>query len=191
MIGSLMKGLRWLPVRRWRIYGAPVYVHVSVVLAGAVALAAAAISPARALLAAVAYFLVVLVHEMGHAMVVHRLGYAVFAIRVGIIHGRCEFEAPDTEWEDALIAWGGVAAQFVVASATLVLAEAFWSGQSSPLATVFFVLGYVNLVNAAFNLLPLNGLDGKRAWRVIPGLFSQMRSRSIVRKAIRGASKRR
>lgn len=60
-----------------------------------------------------------------NAAAARRLGYDVDAIRVAFFHGRCEHEAPHTESDDVLVAWGGVLAQFAVALPILIVAAAF------------------------------------------------------------------
>jgi len=73
--------------------------------------------------AIISYLAIIFVHELGHAWVASRLGYEVFAIRIGLIHGRCEFEAPYSLWDAALVSWGGVLAQLLVAAVVLLISS--------------------------------------------------------------------
>lgn len=53
-----------------------------------------------------------------------------------------------------------------------------------------YILGYVNLIIASFNLLPIEGYDGEIAWRVIPLLREQLRARRATQAAIRRMRKK-
>jgi hypothetical protein len=89
---------RWFRVRRLRAFGAPIYVHWSV-LAVVVFLAALSLrSPVYAAVSIASYLGIIVVHELGHALAAHRLGYGVSSIWVSFVHGRCEYGAPYSEW---------------------------------------------------------------------------------------------
>lgn len=91
------------------------YAHWSVFLIGTLILFGAIERPAETLAAWTAYFGVILVHECGHMIAAHRKGYAVTAIELYPIHGCVCFQQPWSRFDDAVIAWGGVVAQAVVA----------------------------------------------------------------------------
>jgi Zn-dependent protease len=159
---------KWLQLRRVRILGARVYVHWS---AFAVVLLLALVSvrsPVYAAIAIASYLGMIFLHEAGHAWVARRLGYEVEALYVAFLHGRCEYEVPDTQFEDALIAWGGALAQLAVAAPILVVATVCGDRDLGFGGPAVAVLGYVNLLVALVNLAPAEGLDGHKAWRAIP-----------------------
>jgi hypothetical protein len=81
-------------------------VHFSVLIATGILLVLVIRNLTLALAAVISYLAIIFVHEFGHAAVAHWLGYEVNAIHVGLIHGRCEYEHPDTEWEAALVSSG-------------------------------------------------------------------------------------
>jgi len=119
----------------------------------------------------VAFFFLILIHELGHAAVARWRGVEVESIRLFFIHGTCSTEEPDYELDDVLIAWGGVAAQFVVLviafSADLLLPTV------SPLAhgfvsTLLRVLIEINLFLMIVNLIPVAPFDGAKAWGILP-----------------------
>lgn len=113
---------RQYPIRGLRIFGAPVYLHVSaIVVAGLLGLSAVK-SPVFGIIAIASYLSIIFVHEVGHAFVADRLGLDVLNVQIGWIHGVCEYEDPDNEWQAILVAWAGVAAQTVVAIFVLTIA---------------------------------------------------------------------
>ncbi len=128
-------------------------------------------------------FLVLLVvHEVGHAVAAMSRSLRVLAIELHAFRGLCWHEAAYYETDDVLIAWGGVLGQFCVL--LLALAAQYALGVLSPgmlytLAPLFYVFIKANLVMAAINLLPVEPLDGHRAWRVI----------SLLRKRFSGGAR--
>jgi Zn-dependent protease len=182
---------KWLRLRHVRFYGAPVYVHWSVILVIALLAFMSFKSPIHALVSILSYLAVIAVHELGHAMAARRLGYRVEAIHVAFLHGSCEYEAPDDEKDDVQIAWAGVLAQLAVATPILVLANAFPAFDFGYAAPAIAFLGYVNILLALVNLAPAPGLDGHTAWRVIPLLRSWWRARRTTKRAVRTFTRRR
>lgn len=164
----------WIRLKGLRAFGAPVFVHWSVLAALGVLILFTLSNPAYAALFASAYLAVIVVHELGHALVARRLGYEVDSIGITALHGWCRCAAPDYEWHAVLIAWGGVAAQLVVAVPVLLLTLALGSRDWGLLTPIIIFLGYLNLVLVAVNLIPGDGSDGTIAWRIIP-LWRQQR----------------
>ena len=111
----------WVQLKRPRVYGAPLLLHWSVfVVVGLLALIAVT-NPLYALLFIACYLTIIFLHEIGHAVIANRLGYRVFSIHITFWHGWCTCEATETEWEHALIAWGGCLAQFAIAFPVLLI----------------------------------------------------------------------
>ena len=148
-------------------------------------------------IAFVGFFFLILIHELGHAAAARWRGLEVESIRLFFIHGTCSTEEPDYELDDVLIAWGGVAAQFVVLvvafSAGLLLptVSPFAHGLASPLLRV---LTEVNLFIMIVNLIPIAPFDGAKAWRILPILRERwertswataLRRRSVAREKAR------
>jgi Zn-dependent protease len=162
----------WFRLGRARVLGARVYLHWSVIAVVGLLAFMSFQSPLHAAVSIASYLGVIIIHELGHALMARRLGYEVDAIRIAFLHGCCEYEAPHTELDDVLIAWAGVLAQFVVAVPVLIIATAFERYDFGYAAPAVVFLGYFNLLVALVNLAPAPGLDGKTAWRAIP-LVSQ------------------
>ncbi|WP_161813234.1 zinc metalloprotease [Steroidobacter agaridevorans] len=182
---------KWLRVRQVRIFGAPLYVHWSVPLIAALLVSLSfLVGPWLAITAAVCYFALILLHEAGHAFVAHRLGYEVEAVRLSGWHGRCEFEAPETEEHHVMIVWGGVLAQLAVALPMVTLAALVGRENLGYAGLAVAILGRTNLIMAAVNLLPVRGLDGAIAWRIIPLGIQWWRARRVAKRALSKFSRR-
>jgi Zn-dependent protease len=125
-----------------------------------------------------AVFVVILVHELGHAAAVLRARGAVVAIRMDATGGCCEWTGSVTRAQRLLIVWGGVLAQillfFVAFIASIYLYEFIseFSGDFLP------VLLRWNLILIALNLLPVKPLDGYDAWRLLRLTWKDWRSQS-------------
>ena len=87
------------------------------------------------------------------------------------------FQEPWSRFDDALIAWGGVAAQAVIAVPLVTLVAIFGFTRSDAANVAIGVLGYYSLFVALFNLIPAGRLDGAKAWFLIPELINRTRNR--------------
>jgi len=161
-----------------RYRGAPVRLHWTVVL-GALFFGGFRWAPGGWL----AFALVILVHELGHAVLVARYRHRVMAIDVHGLGGECSYQGEVTDWQRSVIAWGGVLAQsgLLVGAAALRLLGAW------PAAPLFHDLLawflWPNALNMAFNLAPVAPLDGSRAWKLISLWRARRRRRRQSRAA--------
>jgi Zn-dependent protease len=126
---------------------------------------------AHALASLPAYIALIVAHEMGHAEMVRWRGLRARGIHVYAMHGACYYEQPYYEFDDVLIAWGGVGAQVLLL--VLALAARWLTGFApyplqSALAPAFGIFISTNMVIGFFNLLPIPPLDGAKAWRILP-----------------------
>lgn len=167
----------WIQLKKLAVFGAPVYVHWTVFVVIAALAFIALANPIYAVLFIGCYLAIIFVHELGHAIVAHRLGYRMYRISMTFWHGECETQAPETEWELALIAWGGAAAQLVVAVPALIVMFLLGDGDWSYWTPVIVILGYLNIIVAITNLLPGDETDGSLAWRVVPIQLALRKSR--------------
>jgi Zn-dependent protease len=130
-------------------------------------------------IASVAFFALLVAHELGHVVVLRRRKIAVASVELFGIHGRTS-HAWASATDEIRIAWGGVGAQMVV------LVLALGTGYALEPVTIpivwtiagpiLFVLTKLNIFLMLIALLPIGPFDGHAAWAVIPRL----------RKAIRG-----
>lgn len=167
--------------RRWsawrpRLFGIEVTVHHTAwILVGIIALSTLK-TPLVGLAAILSYLGLILLHELGHAYFSRRLGYEVFGIEVGAFHGRCWHETHGDARDEAIIAWGGVAAQLALALPLIALDLVFALRGEPVLGGTVKILGYGSVLLAAINLLPFAPLDGEKAWR-LPRLLLQAHRR--------------
>jgi len=120
------------------------------------------------------FFLLVLVHELGHAVLVKRYGHRVGSIDIHGLGGVCRWSGEPTAIDRARIAWGGVLAQAVaygIAVAAIALAGPPETVFAAELASAFTT---TNVWLIAINLLPVPPLDGAEAWK-LPGLLAARR----------------
>jgi Zn-dependent protease len=124
-----------------------------------------------------AFFVLLFVHELGHAAVAKWRRVPVLGINLYILHGLCRYEEPEKKSDEIWIAWGGVAAQAVLlilalgASYLLERYAFLLFLHASPALHIFIV---TNLFLILFNLVPLPPLDGAKAWLVVPRLWARV-----------------
>ena len=165
-----------------QIRGVRVYAHWSVLLIGTLILFGAIERPAETLAAWTAYFSVILIHECGHMIAAQWKGCEVTAIELYPIHGCVCFHQPWSRYDDAVIAWGGVVAQAMVAVPLVTFVAIFGFTRSDAVNVAIGILGYYSLIVAGFNLVPVRPLDGAKAWYLIPELIKRARTRQTKAK---------
>jgi Zn-dependent protease len=139
-----------------RILGAPVYVHWSV-YAVAVAIAYFALSsPLHGILIIFCYFSIIFVHEVGHAYMVWKQNYRLESICILFLHGYCTFEEPYRRRDDALIVWGGVLAQLILALCAGLAVAVTGFDNRGYMSIIFTFLVITNLIVAALTLYRQN-----------------------------------
>ncbi|HLJ92496.1 MAG TPA: site-2 protease family protein [Gemmataceae bacterium] len=121
------------------------------------------------LIAAVAFFICVLLHELGHAVVARSVGMPIRGITLFLFGGVAELgEEPISAGREFVMAIAGPAVSVVLAIGLGVLASVGYNTGWPP--EVVIVLGYLAAVNGLvllFNLIPAFPLDGGRVLRSI------------------------
>jgi Zn-dependent protease len=79
----------------------------------------------------------------------------------------------------------------MIAALVFAIAAAVSGSLSDYFGPIVIFLGYINIVIAAINLTPRAPFDGYLAWRLFPAMIDKFRGETLVRRAIRRASKRR
>ncbi len=156
----------WLHVGSYR--GAPVRIHWSTPI-GAFVLTGLAFVPG----AWVGFLLLVLVHELGHAVLVRRFRLSVLSVDVHGLGGVCRWSGSATDRQRAIIAWGGVLGQAVLLAAALLAAPLVGASSSPFVRELRESLIATNLTLMAINLLPVPPLDGAAAWSLFRWRRSQ------------------
>ena len=65
------------------------------------------------------FFLLILIHEMGHAVLVRRVGLHAVSIDVHGFGGQCRYAGYPDPLQRSIVAWGGVLAQALLGAITL------------------------------------------------------------------------
>jgi Zn-dependent protease len=173
----------YVQVQGLRVFHARLHLHWTALALAACLLVGTIRRPAEALAAVGCYFGVILLHEIGHAAMARRLGYGAPVIRLSFMHGVCEVDAPESRRDAIFIAWGGVLAQLAVAIPLVALEQVRGAMAQPFVAIVIVAFGNASLVIALLNLLPMPGLDGATAWRIVPMLWRDWRARGTAKKA--------
>ena len=130
--------------------------------------ASAAHSWAAGLLAALLFFLSLLLHELSHSLVARRAGHEVRSITLFLFGGAAEMtsepEDPATELRIAVV---GPLASFALAFFFWLAGRLLPAGTPELLLGVVRYLAWVNLALGSFNLLPGFPLDGGRILRAL------------------------
>ncbi len=160
----------WWTITRLR--GAPVRLHWTVPL-GAFVMGRFSFVPAFWL----GFVALVLIHELGHALLVLRYRLGLSEIAIHGLGGHCQHQRSGTRFQEAVVAWGGVLAQ-----SALLLAAYAWTLSVGPpssehAALLLHVFTSTNLWLIAINLLPIAPLDGSKAWPLLGMLGERWRQR--------------
>jgi membrane-associated protease RseP (regulator of RpoE activity) len=97
----------------------------------------------------------------------------VSSIELYPIWGITRFTLPYSRFDHCVIAWGGVAAQAVVAAPLIAWVELFGYSRFQPVNAMLAIWGFWSLSFAVFNLLPIRPLDGSIAWGLLPARFKR------------------
>lgn len=131
-------------------------------------------------IASAAFFALLVAHEYGHVLVLRRRKIPIEEIRLYGIHGTTE-HGYGTPRDEALVAWGGVAAQLVILAIAAVVAygvglprDPVVVAVAGPILLVFININIVLMIVA---LLPIGPFDGRAAWSAIPMLRKAARKR--------------
>jgi Zn-dependent protease len=160
-----------------RVRGVPVYIHWSVFLIAAFFILGSLRSPWMALIGGTCWMGVILLHESGHLIAAHRKKCLVYKIELYPLWGLTFYESAWSRVDKAVIAWGGVVAQAVVAIPCILWILTFGYTRFQPVNLVLAFCGFYSLLVAAFNLLPVVPLDGSKAWDLFPALYARAKER--------------
>ena len=143
------------------VLGFPIDVNLSFLfLLGLVALTMGGLTGVAVVLLA---FSSVVLHELGHALVARHLGVRVAGIELHFFGGAARIvDVPRRAGDEIAIAAAGPAVSFAIAGIAHLLG-AVGGGAGA----FFHLVGWINLVIGAFNLIPALPMDGGRILRAI------------------------
>jgi Zn-dependent protease/predicted transcriptional regulator len=135
------------------------------------------------LLTALLFFAALLAHELSHALVARSRGLTTKAITLFALGGVAQIEKePEDPKTEFLVGIVGPFTSAVVGVISLGLASAagwhFGGTPETPLIAMLVWLGYINLMLAAFNMIPGFPLDGGRILRAIIWGFTRNGARA-------------
>ncbi|MBS2024206.1 MAG: hypothetical protein JST92_17530 [Deltaproteobacteria bacterium] len=110
--------------------------------------------------AAIGWLLVVVVHELGHAVLVRRFGFRVEALSFHGFGGECAWSGNATRSQRVWIALGGVLAQAALFVMAMAVARIPGVPSTGFMADLGLQLTWMNATMAAVNLIPIAPLDG-------------------------------
>lgn len=146
-------------LKLFTVKGVPVRAHWTVPL-GMLMFSGGRIAPGAWL----GVLFVILLHELGHAFVVNRVGLVNAGIDLTGFGGVCKWVGNPSRVQRALVAWGGVLAQAVLALVAWPIVLLGVLPPSVFLTDLFFAFTQVNVLLIAINLIPFPPLDGAKAW---------------------------
>jgi Zn-dependent protease len=113
----------------------------------------------------VVLFVCILAHELGHALVARQRGVGISGIDLGFFGGAAKMTSSPTCANDEIaIAAAGPAVSVLISAFGFGLAAVLSPGMPYAVA---HALGWMNLIIAAFNLLPALPMDGGRILRAV------------------------
>jgi Zn-dependent protease len=160
-----------------KVGGVDIYVHWSVFVVLALPFLVTTRRPLSTLIIFAAYFGLLLLHEFGHVLVARLLGLDAYSIMIVPFYGAAHTQMSESRMERALVAWGGVAMQLMVAIPVGARLLLLGYTPSDTLNGVLLILSGYSLILVAINLLPIRPLDGSRAWDIIPAWLEERRIR--------------
>jgi Zn-dependent protease len=154
-----------------RFSGIPLSLHWSVLVVALLfgTSLAASYGPIGAIVAVVAFFASILVHELAHALVARRYGVATSQISLWALGGvaRLDREAPTPRAEGWIAAAGPLASLAIGVVSLGTFAALLAGGVGGTPAAIVAWLGVMNIALAVFNLLPGAPLDGGRILKAV------------------------
>lgn len=121
------------------------------------------------LITALAFFVCILLHEMGHAIVARARGMSIRGITLFLFGGVAEIgDEPPSAGTEFLMAIAGPVVSVLLAIVFGILTYAgYQAGWWPPVVIVLGYLAFINALVLAFNLIPAFPLDGGRVLRSI------------------------
>jgi stage IV sporulation protein FB len=134
---------------------------------------------AGALIAIVAYFAAMLLHEWGHVVLARRHLCAVYGIDLYPLVGITRLEMPRTRFAQCAIAWGGLLFQAVVGIPIFLWIKLVGYTPLEVVNAFLGVFSFLTVVMLVLNILPIPPLDGALAWGIVPLLLRRARNSNM------------
>ncbi len=115
----------------------------------------------------IAFLFLVIAHEFGHAIIIRKFGFWVEEIVLQGIGGYCRWAGEATEMQETIISWGGILAQLVLMALAQIAIMIFGPPTNIYTFQIYHAFIGANLWMILFNLMPIEPLDGAKAWRIL------------------------
>jgi Zn-dependent protease len=122
----------------------------------------------------------IVAHELGHALTAAAFGYRTRDITISLLGGCASLIAlPRKAWKEFLTALAGPMVSFVLAGIGFVLFGTV-PVHNRWLASMFYYMGWMNVMLGAFNLLPGFPMDGGRIFRSVMRIFFNREKATLI-----------
>lgn len=160
-----------LSVRTGRLFGVPIFLHISIIFFLAPALRASGLGFALGLEYALLIVLSILLHELGHALTAKHFGLTDLSITLHGFGGFAISHGRRTPNQSLLISLAGPAVTFLLALICLPIGSMGLKAAASDSAWIQYSiirnLGWMNLMMGFLNLIPSLPFDGGLALAAI------------------------
>jgi Zn-dependent protease len=123
-----------------------------------------------------AFFVLIFIHEIGHALVVKLLSFRNHELIIHGLGGSCVWSGDATQKQQSIIAWGGILAQLFIFAAFILLTESFELPPNRFVEPIFRAFIGTNLFIMLFNLIPVAPFDGAEAWKIFSPIYDDLKS---------------
>jgi hypothetical protein len=150
------------------MYGVPVFIHWTFFVGGlgiAFVFGQGQLNSIFPLI--IAYVLLILIHELGHAYGAKIAGSEVYRIEVKGSGGWCYAEDNFYFMEKLVFYAGGLIAQVILFFLTIIFLFIFGQPSSNFLSLMLFVFTFINGIVFFINLFPYGENDGKKIYDLI------------------------
>ena len=169
-----------------KIWDVPIVVHWSFLIGGLLISAFTGFDLWETYFYCIAYFVLIVIHELGHVTAARLLGLKVHAVQISGFGGLCFAEPPSSLPGKLLYYAGGLLAQLLLLGFALLLVVAFGPPTSLYMICFTHTFTVINAILFLLNLLPLKtprgfASDGYMLWKLLlhmvkPGLHTKQTS---------------
>ncbi len=128
----------------------------------------------------VAFFFLVFIHEAGHVLIIRHYNLWTEEIVIHGLGGYCQWVGDAEDFQIYVIAWGGIFSQFIVLILAYLSIYILGPPGSSVSYQIYQAFILTNIWMMLFNLVPVEPLDGSKAWKIIDPLRKKLQGKLQV-----------
>jgi Zn-dependent protease len=114
----------------------------------------------------IAFFVLLFIHEAGHAMMIKFYRLWVDEIVIHGLGGYCLWAGEVEEIKKSLIALGGAFSQLIILIIALVSTSILGPAKNSMQAQIYHAFIPTNMLILVLNFVPIEPFDGAQAWKI-------------------------